>query len=199
MKIIENVLPVEQSDWLENMCLTQGQWLFLPDSSHKDVGDRKLWPSMSLPVFCVENDRPVQNKQWLDQMDVLVHTFAIASKCNPRKLRRIRFGMYFPIEPGVSHEPHIDTPYKHTVMLYYVNDSDGPTYFYKKTSYAKENPQDVGNYGPPTDKVVPKKNTAVVFEGNTYHASSNPSEGVRVVMNFNFDKRPAPNEHFPDF
>ena len=172
MKIIENVLPVEEADWLENMCLTQGQWLFLPDSSHKDVKDRKLWPSMSLPVFCVESDRPVQNKQWLDQMDVLVHTFAIASKCNPSKLRRIRFGMYFPIDPGVSHEPHIDTSYKHIVMLYYVNDSDGDTYFYEK--------------GIVKDKVSPKKNTAVVFDGNTYHASSNPSKDVRITLNLNF-------------
>ena len=203
MKIVENVLPPEQADWLENMCLTQGQWIFLPDSSYRNTYSRKQWPSMSLPVFCIDNERPVQNKQWLDHLDVMIHTFASAAECDPLRLTRLRFGLYFPMEPHQSHQPHIDSDHPHTVMLYYVNDSDGPTYFYKKTSYAKENPQDVDNYGPPTDEVVPKKNTAVVFEGNTYHASSNPSEGVRIVMNFNFGKEPThnmnPDEHFPSF
>ena len=35
---------------------------------------------------------------------------------------------------------HIDFPYKHTTMLYYVNDSDGPTKLYNldKTKVVKE-------------------------------------------------------------
>tara|TARA_B100001250_G_scaffold381032_1_gene373003 strand:- start:119 stop:685 length:567 start_codon:yes stop_codon:yes gene_type:complete len=186
MKIVENVLSPEQADWLENMCLTQGKWLFLPDSSHKEVEHRKLWPSMSLPVFCIDNDRPVQNKQWLDHLDVLIHTFASAAESDPLRLCRLRFGMYFPIDPGVSHEPHIDSHHPHTVMLYYVNDSDGDTHFYEKGDYSVQNYFNKKDFGPVLHKVSPKKNTAVVFDGNTYHASSNPSENVRITLNLNF-------------
>ncbi len=71
-----------------------------------------------------------------------------------------------------SHPPHIDDTAENMVSaIYYINDSDGPTYFYDL------------NYNV-TKKVDPKKNRCVIFPSNQLHASSSPqSSNRRLVIN----------------
>ena len=81
--------------------------------------------------------------------------------------------LYFPIEiPDDHNRPHVDQDYPHTVLLYYINDSDGDTYFFKKKKII--------------DRVTPKQNRLVIFDGTTHHASSNPSKGHRISLNLNY-------------
>lgn len=77
-----------------------------------------------------------------------------------------------------SQEPHIDLQYdngasiNHLVCLYYINDSDGPTIFYK----------DSGD-----QQINPKKGTAVIFDGSIVHAGSNPlNNPFRAIINIDF-------------
>ena len=53
-------------------------------------------------------------------------------------------------------------------MIYYINDSDGDT-FLNKTE---------------TKRITPKANSAVIFPSNLWHASSNPTKGKRIVINY---------------
>ena len=71
--------------------------------------------------------------------------------------------------------PHVDSPLDtFQSLLYYVNDSDGDTYFFDKDLNI-------------VDTVSPKKNRAIVFPSNMIHAGSNPiKNGVRMVINFVF-------------
>jgi hypothetical protein len=78
-------------------------------------------------------------------------------------------------------EPHTDLKYDdgrkipHLVCLYYINDSDGPTYFYDKDKISLAIP--------------PKKGSAVVFDGSIIHAGSNPIHNpFRFALNINFRK-----------
>lgn len=58
-------------------------------------------------------------------------------------------------------------------LLYYVNDSDGETYFFEDDKVIK--------------KVKPKKNTAVLFDSNMKHCGSNPMKtDSRIIINFIF-------------
>ena len=69
---------------------------------------------------------------------------------------------------------HIDQKEKHQTILYYLNNSDGDTYFYKKNKKTIEK------------KITPEKNKAVLFDGLTYHASSKPIKNMyRLVLNIN--------------
>lgn len=79
-------------------------------------------------------------------------------------------------------EPHTDLKYEdgreipHMVCLYYVNDSDGPTYFYTQE-------------GKISHRIEPKKGSAVIFNGNIIHAGSNPViSPFRFAFNINFRK-----------
>ena len=81
--------------------------------------------------------------------------------------------MFVKNQTSQPHLPHIDHQFEHYTMLYYVNDSDGPTKIFSGEKIIKE--------------INPKKGRAVFFSGDTYHASSSPKKhSNRVVINYNF-------------
>jgi len=73
--------------------------------------------------------------------------------------------------------PHIDSNQKHKVAIYYVNNSDGDTTFFKELN---------GEYKI-IKTVEPKKGRFVVFDGKYYHSGRHPNNhDTRLVINFNF-------------
>ena len=79
--------------------------------------------------------------------------------------------------------PHIDLDSPHTVFLYYVNDADGDTLLY---DYKSTNILDRPKYEniKVTKRITPKQGRVVVFDGMTWHSSSQPTRGSRCVINF---------------
>tara|TARA_B100001778_G_C18097302_1_gene410167 strand:+ start:32 stop:529 length:498 start_codon:yes stop_codon:yes gene_type:complete len=59
---------------------------------------------------------------------------------------------------------HIDKEEPHTVVLYYVNDSDGDTVIGEQ-------------------RVTPKQGRVVIFDGSIYHAGSQPHQSPRCIIN----------------
>lgn len=89
------------------------------------------------------------------------------------ELMRVKGGLLLPTKTGYN-MPHIDAECPHTTALYYVNDSDGDTFFFN-------------NDGEVCNRVTPKKGRVVIFDGLTHHASSCPIESShRLVINFNY-------------
>jgi len=79
--------------------------------------------------------------------------------------------------PGVAHA-HVDYKNPHTVVLYYLNDSDGDTVIY-------DGDPDSGLTV--VERVPPKANRAVVFDGLRFHSSSYPTNCARrTVININY-------------
>ena len=70
--------------------------------------------------------------------------------------------------------PHRDLSHPHTTMVYYVNDSDGPTViFNNKMEVIVES--------------EPKKGRAIVFGGHRYHCGTLPEKHKeRIAINVNF-------------
>jgi hypothetical protein len=93
----------------------------------------------------------------------------------PKFIPRVKANLLFPIfdNPDQYHPPHIDTPDPNAMSLvYYVNDSDGPTRFF----------DDAGNI---IQEVEPKKGRLAMFPSNIPHASSCPiASKQRIVVNF---------------
>lgn len=84
--------------------------------------------------------------------------------------------------------PHVDMLSPHWVFLYYVNDSDGDTVFFEKSSpwdtkleYGEEKFTEI-------KRITPKQGTCIVFDGSIYHASSSPTKNKRCVINFDYKK-----------
>jgi hypothetical protein len=87
--------------------------------------------------------------------------------------------------PVIQPAFHVDHPKPHTVLLYYVNDSEGPTLITKQR-YPFSHPNITGLKNPEIlTTVEPKKGRAVLFNGSYFHDSSVPSKNLRCVINFN--------------
>ena len=118
--------------------------------------------------------------------------FADAHNIAVERVLRIKINMVMQDSDaplGSHHMPHIDSDGDHSVFLYYVNDSDGDTVFFK----------DWFNGSTPeltevVKSVSPKRGRAIIFNGLQYHASSSPREyKTRCVINVDFEQK-ANNE-----
>jgi hypothetical protein len=77
--------------------------------------------------------------------------------------------------------PHQDSGEECYSMVYYCNDSDGDTFLFNEFHDPSTPPERITIH----QRVSPKKNRAVLFESNRYHASSNPIMNTdRFVLNF---------------
>lgn len=104
---------------------------------------------------------------------------------------RIRLGMILSNNNSLKNEAHVDNALPHKTGLLYLNDSDGDTIFYD-TKYDPRSDLIPSEYGRKQEmrevqRITPKANKLVIFDGLTYHASSKPvNSPYRLVLNFNF-------------
>jgi hypothetical protein len=106
----------------------------------------------------------------------------------PSQVRRIKANMLLKdstYPDNCYHEPHtdvygVDGTDKLTSMIYYVDDSDGDTFFFNEFLGGK-NPDKFTV----AHRQTPSRGSAVVFPSNKFHASSSPrSNNRRIVLNF---------------
>jgi hypothetical protein len=78
--------------------------------------------------------------------------------------------------------PHTDYSNPHMVMIYYVSDSDGDTIIFneKHTGTIDNSKKTI------SQRITPKKNKCIIFDGLQYHAGSIPKNSHRMFININF-------------
>ena len=148
-------------------------------------------PNFHHQVFI--HDRGIVSPHFQLCKDIL-RTFEDKSNWDVTEVLRIRSNLLLKSERETTRRytvPHLDTwcqgddRYDCWVLLYYITDSDGPTYFFKDNVMRHEV---VGT-------VEPKKGRFVLFK-NTRHAASLPwDHDIRVVLNYNL-KLKKRNEDF---
>ena len=169
MKIYDDL--VRNPDQIESFLLSQDfPWFFIPKSSgasekvegfsdtvqfeHHFIREKIISPGLDPPMKMMDWDRVIEG-----------------TKISPYVFR-IKSNLLLQTQ-SKANTPHIDFSDPHTVLLYYVNDSDGVTSFYDKNFNI-------------VDTVQPKKGRMVVFDGLTYHSSTPPKiNSHRCVINFN--------------
>ena len=91
------------------------------------------------------------------------------------QMKEIILGRIFVILPYdtelENYAAHVDLPFQHTVVLYYVNDADGDTVFFDKNNKIVKS-------------VSPKRGRIVMFDGTQYHGGGIPRKGPRCAVNF---------------
>jgi hypothetical protein len=93
-------------------------------------------------------------------------------------MTRVKYNLQFQITNGSKDKhntPHVDSKFPHMTMIYYVNDSDGDTFFFDKKLNV-------------TKRVSPKAGRAVIFKGDIMHTGQHPiNSHARCVINMNFE------------
>ena len=188
--VIDDLLPKNYANHIEKTVFSQAyEWTFLDNinATKKLTQQSEVLPEHNEGFynssFEQKANAPIQNENF--------HTFKIIYYTALYKLnvdiepvvKRCRSFLLLPnsLKTQEWDIPHVDGHNPHYVFLYYVNDSDGPTCIFNNNSV-----QSKSNMVVP-QKIQPKKNRLLIFNGNMYHASTPPKLGKRAVINFNFE------------
>jgi len=163
-KNLENFFLDSRFDWYLNTTTVpektfdKNHFIDTPQFIHQFISDKKfLSPYLNYIM---------KNLDWERTLDTL---------SLPKYIIRMKSNLLLSTKEGVN-PPHLDFDLPHMVMIYYINDSDGPTVFFKKEKdkFVKIN------------EVEPKRGRFLIFDGKTYHASTPPKKNnIRCVINFN--------------
>lgn len=80
---------------------------------------------------------------------------------------------------------HIDLPVNHLVAVYYAATSDASTIVYEQSRHDTK-PGSMGVELTEHKRVLPVAGRVVIFDGARYHCSTQPRDGVRSIINYNF-------------
>ena len=178
LNIIENFLNEDDANFVESKLLGPDFPWHLQISTDVDIKkDTSNILEIDSPQYThVFKNEPGEVSSWLYHIQPLLNKF----KRHAEEFLRIKGNMCH-ILPNYTAENYQKIHYdrnekgekKKTSYLYYVNDSDGDTFFF----YPNSNKV--------WERVTPKKGTIVEFDSTLRHAGSNPIKtNQRCVVNF---------------
>lgn len=191
--IIDDVIPLDTQDEIEDLFTSSRlAWVFHKDIALDPMDIKKLGITKLTPgIGCnIKQHLPKYlNLNLLNRVKIIAEQACIGINKKLKEIYQARSFMHFPISADSRNEfdnIHIDIPFEHLVVLYYVNDTDGDTFIFDKFA-------DLNNLKSPTlkenevsviKKISPKKGRALVFDGRRYHSSSAPTKNIRCIINF---------------
>lgn len=176
-QVIDNVLDIESNVVLYNVAKNNIRYHYNVNTSNEyksetndplefDVGQ------FTSPVIIDEKPDYVNNR-YIEMMVPIVSK--INSYVKIQNINRLKFNLLLKQNIGKDqyNTPHRD-PGKYS-FVYYLNDSDGDTFFFNEDMSV-------------SNRVTPKKNSGVLFDSTVLHASANPAiTDARFVLNFVFN------------
>ncbi len=132
-------------------------------------------------VHTLYNDNKVESDLFENVVGIIVKNFFEKYNISEKTIIRAKVNMTTKSSSNKKTTPHIDYPYNHYVMIYYVDDSDGDTVIYKQ-KYGQKRLW-LSEY----KRIKPKAGRCVIFDGLHYHSPSLPkNHQSRCVLNINF-------------
>ena len=191
-QIIDNLVSEGFAGRLEHMCKEEVFWRFDQNTSGQFEeksskfnvpGANYDGPQYGFGHWALE---PYGGTSVLfDRVFPLLYALEEKAEITAKEIYRIRIGLTTTVGKEVQHLPHVDLKVPHKVLLYYVNDSDGDTFIFNET-YSPEDEDSVPNLTL-KERVQPKRNRAILFDGLKYHNSSKPiNNTARYIINIDF-------------
>lgn len=187
--VIDNLLTQKEMDDVENLLhhfefpvymtknySTVSENLIDEFKDHKKVKDYLQYVH-TMYDYDEEKDETLVASQYHQTATDVLNKLMTHFKVSTYKMLRAKANFqpqYKYAKPGTFNVPHVDVPLKHTVVIYYVNDSDGETFLFKDKEAKKI-----------MTRISPKKGRFLVFDGGLTHAGSHPYESkLRTVINY---------------
>lgn len=130
----------------------------------------------------------IKNDDWKDcgmAKFLMPFCYKVAEHVSATSIIRVRIDMTLFNPSNHMHQPHIDFDLPHYACVYYVNDSDGDTVIYNE----KFNGNEAKEIESLTvkERISPKANRLLLFNGNYYHTGHSPSKHKnRIIINSNY-------------
>jgi hypothetical protein len=186
-QVIDNFLPTSYADSLEHMCKLDVSWNVM-DNKSGVMSKSYEAPGANYSGFQYGFSHSVlgykgEQSKFFDKTWPMLYFIEEKANIKVNHVDRIRLGLTTSMGKEVQQYPHVDEPEPHNVLLYYVNDSDGDTFMFNEM-YQEGVDQTEFTI---KERVTPKKNRAILFDGLTYHSASSPvNNALRFVVNINF-------------
>lgn len=170
IQIFDNIISKEEQEQIKNCLLGRDfPWFYLDDITFKDGVQKR--PAFSHYFVLDEKE----NSQYNYLTNNIINNSCKKSNIICNKVLETRSFLQLPLHDNVTNgvltdASHIDRNIKHTVVLYYVMNSDGDTIIYKNN---KEH------------KITPKQGRVVVFDGLLKHTATQPINNTRCIINVN--------------
>ena len=186
--VVDDVIPSSYQDYLAKHISDENfPWYWQPEVVAYDSSFIKNINNNWIPCYGLSHliyCKPINRRSgYFDMFYPMVTIACEAVDIKDPPIQRIRAGLITRIGDsalGRHHMPHADAKMTHTTMLYYPVDADGDTYMFDRF---------IGQEDQGSDEfitITPKKGRAVFFNGQRYHASSNPiNSDFRAVINVN--------------
>jgi len=186
--VFDNIIPIEQQEIIKNTLFAYTfRWGFIDNVT--GGGSRDERPAFGHTfirdgvIKTHEDYIKMLNPLWTNCMEKIkekTNTVGNYSIVKSRTflqlpLRNVRGGEYD------AH--HIDLAAEHFALLYYVCDSDGDTVIFENM-YSKDNTKAPELHELREKKrVTPQQGRVVIFDGYYWHTATQPSKGIRCVIN----------------
>ena len=188
IKVFDNFIPERYVDEIDNLLFNKWNWGFVGDvtvrKDHLEDASDDYIPRPAVSKALIKNCETIINIDFIYPMILIA---AEKAGVNFDQIAQSRAFMQFPIITDGTLDPaHVDLHIPHTVVLYYINDSDAQTIIYNKKDdgYGDDYIYDTESLEV-LEKVTPKKGRVVVFDGRYYHTAEQPTKGMRCILNTN--------------
>ena len=198
MKVIDDFLPPAQFDMLQQAIMSLHFPWFYVDSASVPPEDQHFTQDKTAietdGFFHILYDRETDTTSFAHQLlDNFYQQLSSRLGFTHRHLIRSRLGMKLP-KVGFTKDnyniPHVDYRFPHETLIYYINDCDGDTFMFNEW-FNMLHPEKSMN-GKETytvqERITPKANRLVWFNGFQSHTASNPIESSRrIIINVNLE------------
>ena len=186
---IDNLLDSATADSIENFMLSiDFNWVYIKSISGPCVNDEAVANDPKIKESDGFMHIFIDNKQLVCPHAGIIRSLISAMEQRTAKtvkeVERSRAVLLYknPTFGDFYQGPHTDYATPHMVMIYYVSDSDGDTIFFneKHTGTIDNSKKTI------SQRITPKKNKCIIFDGLQYHAGSVPKNSHRMFININF-------------
>lgn len=185
--IIDNVIDKNYQDVIVQNFVQHAPWYFVSDITFSQGANHRKTPAFS--HLFIDLERGFSNLDYFDMVCPIAYEACKHINFKIHQITKARSFLQLPLSNSFSSTDvdalHVDLPYEHLVVLYYVYDSDGDTII---VNHKREGAVDFNLEAkdfPELVRVTPKAGRCVIFNGNYYHTAEQPKDNLRAIINFN--------------
>jgi hypothetical protein len=178
--VTDDFLEHTQQEKLEDFFTSnQFPWLLTLDAI---TGGKKLNSAVGFYHTFLYDQKIIS--PFYQQLSPLIESL-VHKNLNSEKMFRCRAGLFVQNQNKMIHECHVDANFDHITAIYYVVDSDGDLTIYQET--VSQYPFSKPAMPEPVHLVQPKKGRLVIFNGDHFHSTANPTcYDLRIAITMNF-------------
>lgn len=184
--IIDDVIDKAYQGVVVENFVQHAPWYFVSDITFSRGSTHRKTPALS--HLFIDLERGFTNYDYYDMIAPIAYEACKHINFKIHQITKARSFLQMPLSESFTSTDvdalHVDLPYQHLVVLYYVYDSDGDTIIVDhKREDAVDFNLDVNDF-PELIRVTPKAGRCVIFDGDYYHTAEQPKHNLRAIINF---------------